>query len=236
MEKSKIKFVIELEQYPKALNNDPLLFPQIRPDFAAAIGYVTHNWTFIEDSLSYFIAEVLNLRYRGSVIVTSELSSLARIEMIYALLYESRHQEWLDLWNEILPELTRVRSARNEIVHSSWLAVGDGHMQHYRKTRRRIITRMEKINTDQLLLLADEIMDVASRINRELFPIIGDISRELAQEYSSLQPLIPNQGRSARAQAQARETKQARRSADRKRSARMDGENAKHPNLRDESS
>ena len=202
---------------PRSFGNDPDVFPQITADFAAALGYVARNWANVESILAYLICEMLGLNFRAAVIVTAEMSSMARIDLISALLFETRHQDWLDLWDGVKPELQRLRAIRNELVHATWDVVGDEHAQFYVRARNRTINKHAKFKSDDLVEVADQIAIVSDDLATRLYSILPQVAAELSANSPTLPPLVPGQGRAARAQVLAHDAKLAQKALDRAR-------------------
>ena len=194
-------------------------FSSISADFAAAIGYVSAGWADVEGLLAGTIEGLLNLSPRGGKVMTSELSALAKMNLIAALFHEAHNAEWIELWANLASEVDILRVERNVIIHSSWTSFGEEHQQYYVRTQKRIIKRSERRTPDQLIDLADRITTVCERFVWDIAPVLKAASEDLSAFKSKNSPLIPGQSRGALAQAQARETKRLQKEADRARSS-----------------
>ena len=71
------------------------LFPPIKPDHAAAIGYVAAHWSMVEQQLAFIIYEMLHLHTILGWATTAELTTLRRINTISAFV-ESHRGKGLD--------------------------------------------------------------------------------------------------------------------------------------------
>jgi hypothetical protein len=143
---------------------DPEIFPPIKPDHAAAIGYVAAHWSLVEEHLAFIIYSLLGLQAIPGHAVTAELSTLQRISTISAFVSLTGNQAWIDTWDDITKTLDNLRNRRNDAVHSTWRVVGPEHWHMRVKAKGRVSIKQGAISTTSLMSLSNEILDLEDRI------------------------------------------------------------------------
>lgn len=188
----------------------------IGADHAAAIGYVAVHWTLAQTWQAQIIQLMLGIVSDAGDAITAELSEQQRTEIIRTLLVRARHQEWLDEWDEIVRFATPLRNLRNDVIHSQWHANAGGEHSFYRlRAKGKLVIRSEKISAEQINELSERILQLVNKLI-DFFYLLHEFGGSgVATVTPEGPPLVPGQGREARAQAQGRARKQARRGADR---------------------
>jgi len=130
---------------------DPEIFPPIKPDHAAAIGYVAAHWSLVEEHLAFIIYSLLGLQAIPGHAVTAELSTLQRISTISAFVSLTGNQAWIDTWDDITKTLDNLRNRRNDAVHSTWRVVGPEHWHMRVKAKGRVSIKQGAISTTSLM-------------------------------------------------------------------------------------
>jgi hypothetical protein len=193
------------------------LFPAMPQEHAAALGRVVSRWTVAEDYCRLIIHCLLDIEGEHGHAVTAEMSFLQRMNTISALTHCLRDHDLLDHWEDICRIADVVRGQRNDMVHAQWQIAGADNILTRIKARGRVTFRLEAIPTEQLAELETAITG--------LIDDFGWFTQQLARRGFKKAitaglanpPLDRTQSRNARAQAQGRATKKARRQADRER-------------------
>ena len=205
---------------PPLFHRDPNVFPPIQPDHAQAIGYVVVHWTAVEELIAFVAACLLGIEAREAAhAVTANLTSAGRASLVRSLLAATRRQDWLDDWDEMAPDLLRLQAERNTVVHGEWSVVAPSYWVRRVRSAGQVSWQAGAYSTAKVNALAQDIRTVEDRLWLFTMTIMPDVAQSLRNAVD-LPPLVPNQGRKARALHQARAAKQAGRDADRLRSAK----------------
>ncbi len=192
-------------------------FPRISPEHAQALGYVVARWSRVEEVTAQTAATLLGLfEAPGGPAVWAEMSGAARFALVRTLLVETRIQEWLDDWDDLGPRFAELRSRRNDAVHSVWELAEGKHWAFRVRSTAGVIAEYGELSADDLVKLEREI-DALLKAMFTFFQRVHPVAATALREASQRSPLVPGQGRRARAQAQARAAKQVRKAADRER-------------------
>ena len=145
---------------------DPERFPPIKPEHAAAIGYVAAHWSLIEEQLGFIIYNLLGLHTIPGMTVTAELNTLPRIHLISALVGLTGKEDWIDRWGAIVTTLDGLRNRRNDAIHSTWQVVGSDHRStRIKKAKRQMKITFEVLPTKALEGLSTEILALVGLID-----------------------------------------------------------------------
>src|SRR5271169_6264090 len=93
---------------------DAKLFPPIKPDHAAAIGYVAAHWSLVEQQLGFMIYSLLDLHTIPGWAATAELTMLQRIHTISAFVNLTGNETWINTRNNLALILDDLRNRRND--------------------------------------------------------------------------------------------------------------------------
>jgi hypothetical protein len=161
---------------------DPAIFPPIKKDHAAALGYVAAHWSLVEEHQKYLISSLLGLQPLPGHAVTAEISVLQRLYAIEALVGLTGNKEWITEWSQIVTETNRLRPLRNNAVHAIWHVVGDEHWGMRVKAKGRVSVTFGATPTADLAGLSDEILALEDRIAKFTYKVvIGGASEILKQ-------------------------------------------------------
>lgn len=198
---------------------DPNIFPPIRPEHAAAIGYVAAHWSLIEEHLAFLISNTLGLHAIPGWAVTAELSTIQRVNMISALIDLSGHPEWINEWAGIIATFENLRNRRNDAVHSTSQVVGPAHWTLRIKAKGRVSIKQGPVYTPALQRLSDEILELEERIAVFDYEVItggiGKIINQLHPPGWPVHPPTPRQSRKGPAHIPKRERRRRRRAKER---------------------
>ncbi len=207
---------------------DSKLFPPIKPDHAAAIGYVAAHWSMVEQQLAFIIYEMLHLHTILGWATTAELTTLRRINTISAFVNLTGEKAWIDAWADIAVTLDDLRNRRNDAVHSLWEPVGPGHFRMRIKAKGRLSIKQGPVTTPVLSALADEILDLLERLGEFTFTISAHDAWKIINQLSPPgwpTPLpAPSPSPKAQPRNPKRERQQRRREARRALEGKRDGD------------
>ncbi len=194
--------------------NDSTRLPKLPPDIAEALGQVTAGWAVIEGLLSGSIMILLKRTDSTGQAITAEMSTLSKMALISSLIGCTNNTAWINEWAAIQKTFDVARNTRNTVVHGFWaIKVNEvGVIRH--RSKGKLSVTYEPIDITLLLTLRILLDEMYERMLFVLsFMEHGGIREVLSNPpaRTDTQPPSP----AAQAQAQVRETKKARREADR---------------------
>jgi hypothetical protein len=156
------------------------------------IGLVAAEWSYCELALESIIWQVAGIDSERGYAITTHIGSETRIHIVGALAEKKVVTATLKTeLKAIVAELRRLRTERNNIVHSVWLS-GGGHPKfftlasHMRRGRRpnpdsvkitakgKVIIHRKPIPSKQIHAIAKEIGDLLSRMHK----FQGELSKQ----------------------------------------------------------
>jgi hypothetical protein len=200
--------------------NSPFL--QVSEEYAIEIGYVSVFWAMADEMLASTAHALMDhIGTDVGVAVTAELSSVGRIALITALMASVRNREWFDRWIMISDAADDIRVRRNEITHGMWAKYGDEHKVLRVKARMRVSRTMAAVSVADVRKLKDETLDLIDALGDFMGLLIKNEAHKRLRGPHVTPPLTRGLAPSERSQAQTRNriAKQARKQADRERSA-----------------
>lgn len=135
--------------------------------FDAAIGHVAMAFSYIEDTLSESIGELLRIDSRSTAAVTAEMSFRNKVHLFASLVrLQLEHVQFnvgtLDpqaYLGELIGACFKCEEMRNSVMHSSWSVEG---MTSGTKRRRKKITAKATrgVHTHEEELTAGDVLDI----------------------------------------------------------------------------
>jgi hypothetical protein len=179
---------------------DPERFPPIKPEHAAAIGYVAAHWSLIEEQLGFIIYNLLDLHTIPGMAVTAELNTLQRMHLINALVSLTDKEDWIDRWGAIANTLDGLRNRRNDAIHSTWRVVGPDHWGTRIKAKGQVKIKSEMLPTKALEDLSTEILALVGQIDELALSLLQGGAGKIINQFHPPGWTSPTQ---AQAQSQA---------------------------------
>jgi hypothetical protein len=136
----------------------------------AALGKLSYNLSMVEMSLKAAIHKLLGTSVEISVIVTSELSYRALVNLASALLrYKLDNPAKINEFENLLKEANTLEQERNKYVHSLWLPNEDNTLMFRMKTTAKsaqgLRQQFEPADIEQIDRTAMALLDIGRRIN-----------------------------------------------------------------------
>lgn len=159
-----------------------------------AIGLVAAEWAYVELYLEGFIWEIANIDDRRGHAITTHIPSETRINILETLadtrLINPAHKRELKV---IVDRIRKLRTARNNIVHSLWLSTKTTSINQIlsdylaKKKRRKPIpasvriSAKGKLNVTNTPMKSKQIMAAASEIG-ELFSDMNELLSRISAD------------------------------------------------------
>lgn len=147
------------------------------------IGLVAAEWSYCESSLESIIWQVAGIDSERGYAITTHIGSETRIHILGALAEKKVVSTTLKAeLTTIVADLRRLRTERNNIVHSVWLSGGAPNFSTLASRRERgrwpnpdsvkitakgkVIIHKKPISSNQIHAVAQEISDLLSRMHK----------------------------------------------------------------------
>ncbi len=139
-------------------------------ELPAVLGLISMNFSSLEDMLGETIIKMLQLDNDRGLIVTSELSFKAKVNLFASLYYNLKDQYFFntfpgfenEYFKELVKALNRIEEQRNQVIHSAFIQKYNNKLKIYRhkttaKQKHGLKISVEETDIIKLFNIADNI-------------------------------------------------------------------------------
>lgn len=134
------------------------------------IGELATEFNYVEASLDYLIADIVNDRSRQpGYTITAELGNFTKKVLVFRSLYGVAvdmlgDEKLLKTYSKIIGDLFKVKDFRNDIIHANWRDANSVYEVKLRliTDEKGVYTKVEKMDPDFLKLKISQLSDLWS--------------------------------------------------------------------------
>jgi hypothetical protein len=190
-------------------------FPPLEKDHAAALGQVAASWSILEGFCEGIIHFLLDLDGELRFAVTGEMSYLAQINTVGAMLFAARDQELFDHWSDLTGIMNKLRTQRNDLIHGQWEPGLFETALSRAKARGRVRLTKRTVTVAEIIDLETRIIDAVDQLAWFSHQIARRGFRKTFEGADQRPMLDPTRTPATLAQSQSRQAKMARKEASR---------------------